>query len=774
MVENLDNTESPAEGRGVSTTRLVDSWVIGKWTVSPPNGEMIHHDGRRVHLAPKHMDVLILLAQNAGNCVSRASIIEAAWRRSFVQDEVLTRVIADLRKTLADGTEGAPYITTVPKRGYRLAVAAHHLGDIVINRGPSMHAATASLEDSVAEQSPALDNEVAATDVPLHEAQMELPEATVSEPTQFGPKMPVAGQTRASRKFPLAVKLSLLMAAVALLLALIALIVSSRNTQAHKVGLLANALSAALPAVSSADIEMMPRWADEGHQFVYVRAVKDFTTTAIRMFDTRTRIDSVIVDESKVDLCPTPSPDGKTLAWTRLDGSGCSVMFMPLAGGPKKRAAECLNAQHHPVCLDFSSDGSSLFYTAPNVENPSVGTLVRLNLRDGSSSPALDVSGLPAGTVASPRVSPNGQHLMFEVRDALSESRVYLANLSSAGKAFAFLRGAHQNYGASWLPSSREVLLATDAVDQPGLVLQEVDDVASARFVGPRGARRPDVSHSGAVVFEQHQYQINLWLAAAGQAELRRLTDSSRHDAGPRFAPDGNRLLFNSNRSGLEAIWMHDFATDSQYPLALDSRTRWLRPAWGVDAGKLLVSRFDGKTYRICSVVWISGELECPNDLRGAVSAVPLASGAGYLKELLGDSGSELLTTDGKGSQSSVAQRVARWRSDGQSVVYSDIDGRLFVKELANDGEIPPASELGVTLGPNDLFALSGGRLYVFVSSALGASVFFSYLDSPGDLLATSFPLIPRGVRDFDVSPDGKLLVFEGPPNSTVDIHVAN
>ena len=66
------------------------------------------------------MDLLVLLAENAGEVVSKEEILDRLWKTRFVGESALSRNIADLRRLLGDSDRHPCYIETVPKRGYRL------------------------------------------------------------------------------------------------------------------------------------------------------------------------------------------------------------------------------------------------------------------------------------------------------------------------------------------------------------------------------------------------------------------------------------------------------------------------------------------------------------------------------------------------------------------------------------------------------------------------------------------------------------------------------
>ena len=94
-------------------------WQIGDWCANP-NANQIDGPNGSVELEPKVMDLLILLARQPGEVLSKPEIAEALWGNVHVNDDALTRTVFKLRKALGDKAREALYLQTVPKRGYRL------------------------------------------------------------------------------------------------------------------------------------------------------------------------------------------------------------------------------------------------------------------------------------------------------------------------------------------------------------------------------------------------------------------------------------------------------------------------------------------------------------------------------------------------------------------------------------------------------------------------------------------------------------------------------
>jgi len=83
------------------------------------NNFQVTKGGNLVSLEPKAFEVLLYLLSNPGRLIEKDDLLNAVWKDSFVTQNAMTRVIAQLRKALGDDAKQARYIETVPTRGYR-------------------------------------------------------------------------------------------------------------------------------------------------------------------------------------------------------------------------------------------------------------------------------------------------------------------------------------------------------------------------------------------------------------------------------------------------------------------------------------------------------------------------------------------------------------------------------------------------------------------------------------------------------------------------------
>ncbi len=95
---------------------------IGDWLVEPSRNRM-SKGNFTVELEHGTMDVLLCLAERAGEPVPSRELIDLVNRDDALPDTPIDRRIAELQQALGDSATGTDYIENVPDLGYRLAAA---------------------------------------------------------------------------------------------------------------------------------------------------------------------------------------------------------------------------------------------------------------------------------------------------------------------------------------------------------------------------------------------------------------------------------------------------------------------------------------------------------------------------------------------------------------------------------------------------------------------------------------------------------------------------
>src|SRR5260370_21897755 len=87
--------------------------------VLDPGERLVRHGAARMELPPRAFDTLVVLVENNGRLLEKDELMRRVWGDTVVEENNLSQAVYLLRKALRDGEDGARYIETVSKRGYR-------------------------------------------------------------------------------------------------------------------------------------------------------------------------------------------------------------------------------------------------------------------------------------------------------------------------------------------------------------------------------------------------------------------------------------------------------------------------------------------------------------------------------------------------------------------------------------------------------------------------------------------------------------------------------
>lgn len=112
-----------------------------------------------------------------------------------------------------------------------------------------------------------------------------------------------------------------------------------------------------------------------------------------------------------------------------------------------------------------------------------------------------------------------------------------------------------------------------------------------------------DLSPDGATILFDlvgHLYEL-----PAQGGEAKPITTGLSFDSEPRFSPDGRHIVYISDRSGANNVWIAD--ADGSQPRALtsDPNTGYISPSWTPDGRYILVSRKSPEYYNSAYELWM-------------------------------------------------------------------------------------------------------------------------------------------------------------------------
>ena len=535
-VTNLGDRLTSNQRWEMSDTRLASAVVrFDTFEVDLRAGEL-RKQGRRLKLQEQPFRVLSLLLERAGEIVAREELREKLWPAdTFVDfDHGLNSAVARLREALRDSAERPRFIETIAKRGYRFIA-------------------------------------------PLQTDTPDVAESLVNRNTQ-----PVRwSRSQGFGKLWIGVAFCV---ALFCAIALWALYRSSPDSQLARIEV--------VPVVGLRGFQATPAFSP------------DATLVAFRQSDgaNNTGIYAAVVGGEKSlqltsdpgDCCPTWSPDGRRVAFTRYAEKSASILTVPALGGMEHRLYRGPDSMGGG--LSWSPDGSLLAFSESSTRDPTRCWISALSVGDSSTRV---LSFPPAASLDhEPAFSPDGTHIAF-IRSTVAGVSNDVFVMSAAGGEAKRLTFDHRPIMGppTWTSDSREIVFSSARAGATGLWRISATGGTPRPVAGPVGeANWPSIAAKGdTLVYEQAVSEYNLWrLNLRDPKHNERPPSVSISEKGskmrPEFSPDGRKIAFESDRLGFWDIWICDAdGTNCGQVTSLHGTAG--RPRWSPD-GRYLAFEF--------------------------------------------------------------------------------------------------------------------------------------------------------------------------------------
>ena len=509
-----------------------------------------------VRLTAKVFDILLIFLENPSRLLEKDELIQRVWQEEFVEEGNLARNVSTLRKALGDTGKEHKYIATVQGRGYRF------IGDIK-EANTSQHSLVGAT---------ALDFNRAKVSTPLTARKHFLPWTIVGViivAAGFGAfeirsskenlkrdlrfenlrltKLTQSGDVYApqiSRDGQYITYISLTDSAYGICVRQIA-----TGTVLH---LLPNKPGIAIWALAIAP---------DNSFLYYILKNEDSDRANLYRMPLLGGLPFKIAEFADGGL--TLSPDGKQVAFVRVDRNAHrSTIVVVNNDGTHERTIYPIEFESLYFSLDWSPDGKSFAAVIKRSESGhEYWYMTELPIEDGSEHPIgersnfkiiraqwlPDKTGLIENAVDPVSKQPQIYLLTYPngVRQRLTNDLNYYQGMSVSADGRTIIASQYESSRQVWRITNgkREQLLQLttgsqkhfDAVDWVGNEFLVFDEDESS-------------SHNN----------YNIWRMRADGTEKQQLTFGTGDNSDPAVSPDGNYIVFVSNRSGKSELWRMD------------------------------------------------------------------------------------------------------------------------------------------------------------------------------------------------------------------------
>ncbi|HEY6943250.1 winged helix-turn-helix domain-containing protein [Dokdonella sp.] len=313
--------------------------------------------GGEVRIKPLLDRLLRRLLDEPGAVLARDRLIDDVWTRREVNDEVLSRAIAELRALLGDDARAPRYVETLSKGGYRWIAPVERIA------------------------------------------------------------APTASPARARPGWPYARRFGVVAAALAAVASIVALAAWWRFDRAASPATLALGLLGAHPLASDPRLEYDARF-DAAGRVAYIRGTNGGDASELVLVDPKSFAERVLWQDAHALRHPAPSPDGREIALTRYTTDGCELWSVALVDLQRTRLGDCAAApQGGPEWVD---GGDALVVTGTAIDAAHAPGLVRVDRRHGTRR-ALTTPDAAEGAHVDARLSPDRTRLVYASRHSGEE-----------------------------------------------------------------------------------------------------------------------------------------------------------------------------------------------------------------------------------------------------------------------------------------------------------------------------------------------------------------
>lgn len=477
-----------------------DGLRVGRWRVEPRR-HLLVRGGTERRLDPRLMHLLLTLAAQPGDVVTRRELLDSVWHDVIVTENSLSKAVSRLRRALRDEESGHEDIETISKSGYRLVAP--------VETSPAVAALESRPVPSRAGQPERRRLGIAAIVLLSVAGVLALGGRSVPEPepgARIRPELTLVGNQFGPRLSPDGTH--------------VAFAWQAEGASSWDVWMQAIGADQPEQLTDHAHHERLPTWSADGSRLVFVRFA-----------------DSGGDDRSEPD---------------------CGIFALRIDDRSEERLADCLRGMRS---LAWSPDGRWLAHNGAVGENTDTVALYLVDLEAGTrrrlTRPPADIPG-----DTSVRFSPDGTRLAFEREVGTHRHDVAVVEIGGGDVRMLTSDAWGQVRGVDWTADGKAIVFSSNRTGGYALWRVAVEGGAPVRVpIHDAWVTQPSVARTGGrLVYRTFRDAVDVWEVALVDGERvdgtpTRRVASSRSERQPVWSPEGDRIAFVSDRGGTTELW---------------------------------------------------------------------------------------------------------------------------------------------------------------------------------------------------------------------------
>ncbi len=423
---------------------------------------------------------------------------------------------------------------------------------------------------------------------------------------------------------------------------------------------------------------------------------------------------------------PVYSPDGLKISYIRITESGVDLYWISPSGGPGKILASTglhVLEQVGEVFFGFGSmswspDSKRILY--PRLNTTGGISIWEVNIETGNmyqiSNPEPGILDLAAS------YSKDGSEIIF-----LRNYEIWI--IDEDGNERSLIVEENTTYLSPAFTDNGDIIFSSSSL---GGFFNIWKYSASNELVQITNTNNkswfPVYTPQNTIAWEEFNHQTDLIYLDLETNESRRLTSHLGDNSHPSVSPDGQKVAYQSNRTGNNEIWIYNIKSGDEY-LLTDNPYNDISPDWSPNGNKIVFLSNRSGNYGI----WVTDTTGTPPlkltkepinlsnyrfDYAMELSWAPDSKKIGYIAKSEKGRSVWAVNSDGTNQEMVIGPiHSFDWYLDSKTIVYN--------KVKSSEQEIPGLRIRNVATGEDSL--LYSGRLTEIFVSPSGNSIGFAF-----------------------------------------------